>query len=130
MKSFINNISLRKLTINGWISVNGDTVFYLAFINYVSGFSFATQAILFITISETIPQFFQIFFGSVADFQKNRIFKSLAFSLARFVIYLFVALSLTSFDFSLNIVVLVCILNTVSDCIGFFSGAMFTPILI
>ena len=70
---FLSNRNFRQLSINEWISTFGDTVFYLAFINYVSSYAFAPLAILMITTSETLPQIMQIFTGVVADFQKNRI---------------------------------------------------------
>ena len=41
MKVFIQNRDFRQLTINQWISTVGDTIFYLAFLNYVADASFA-----------------------------------------------------------------------------------------
>ena len=64
MKVFLQNRNFRQLTINQWISTVGDTIFYLAFLNYVADASFAPLAILLITISETLPQVLQIFSGS------------------------------------------------------------------
>ncbi|CYM68309.1 transporter, major facilitator family protein [Streptococcus pneumoniae] len=55
MKVFLQNRDFRQLTINQWISTLGDTIFYLAFLNYVADASFAPLAILLITISETLP---------------------------------------------------------------------------
>ena len=52
MKVFLQNRDFRQLTINQWISTVGDTIFYLAFLNYVADASFAPLAILLITISE------------------------------------------------------------------------------
>ncbi len=101
---FLSNRNFRQLSINEWISTFGDTVFYLAFINYVSSYAFAPLAILMITTSETLPQIMQIFTGVVADFQKNRIGKYSVF--------------------------LICLINFVSDTIGYFSSAMITPIYV
>ena len=45
MKVFLQNRDFRQLTINQWISTVGDTIFYLAFLNYVADASFAPLAI-------------------------------------------------------------------------------------
>lgn len=70
MHIFLKNRAFRQLTVNEWISSFGDTIFYLAFINYVSSYTFAPLAIFLISLSETIPQVLQLFTGVIADFQK------------------------------------------------------------
>ena len=127
---FLSNRNFRQLSINEWISTFGDTVFYLAFINYVSSYAFAPLAILMITTSETLPQIMQIFTGVVADFQKNRIGKYSVLMFVKFVLYATVALILVGTKFSLVSVFLICLINFVSDTIGYFSGAMITPIYV
>ena len=127
---FLSNRNFRKLSINEWISTFGDTVFYLAFINYVSSYAFAPLAILMITTSETLPQIMQIFTGVVADFQKNRIGKYSVLMFVKFVLYATVALILVGTKFSLVSVFLICLINFVSDTIGYFSSAMITPIYV
>lgn len=127
---FLSNRNFRQLSINEWISTFGDTVFYLAFINYVSSYAFASLAILMITTSETLPQIMQIFTGVVADFQKNRIGKYSVLIFVKFVLYATVALILVGTKFSLVSVFLICLINFVSDTIGYFSSAMITPIYV
>ena len=127
---FLSNRNFRQLSINEWISTFGDTVFYLAFINYVSSYAFAPLAILMITTSETLPQIMQIFTGVVADFQKNRIGKYSVLMFVKFVLYATVALVLVGTKFSLVSVFLICLINFVSDTIGYFSSAMITPIYV
>lgn len=127
---FLSNRNFRQLSINEWISTFGDTVFYLAFINYVSSYAFAPLAILMITTSETLPQIIQIFTGVVADFQKNRIGKYSVLMFVKFVLYATVALILVGTKFSLVSVFLICLINYVSDTIGYFSSAMITPIYV
>ena len=127
---FLSNRNFRQLSINEWISTFGDTVFYLAFINYVSSYAFAPLAILMITTSETLPQIMQIFTGVVADFQKNRIRKYSVLMFVKFVLYATVALILVGTKFSLVSVFLICLINFVSDTIGYFSSAMITPIYV
>lgn len=82
MKVFLQNRDFRQLTINQWISTLGDTIFYLAFLNYVADASFAPLTILLITISETLPQILQIFLGVLADFQHHRVLKYTVISFA------------------------------------------------
>lgn len=130
MNIFLSNRNFRQLSINEWISTFGDTVFYLAFINYVSSYAFAPLAILMITTSETLPQIMQIFTGVVADFQKNRIVKYSVLMFVKFVLYATVALILVGTKFSLVSVFLICLINFVSDTIGYFSSAMITPIYV
>ncbi|WP_048800319.1 MFS transporter [Streptococcus constellatus] len=130
MNIFLSNRNFRQLSINEWISTFGDTVFYLAFINYVSSYAFAPLAILMITTSETLPQIIQIFTGVVADFQKNRIGKYSVLMFVKFVLYATVALILVGTKFSLVSVFLICLINFVSDTIGYFSSAMITPIYV
>ncbi|QJI76677.1 MFS transporter [Streptococcus pneumoniae] len=116
MKVFLQNRDFRQLTINQWISTLGDTIFYLAFLNYVADASFAPLAILLITISETLPQVLQIFLGVLADFQHHRVLKYTVISFAKFLLYSIVSLSLSG--------------NLLSDTLSYFSGAMLTPIFI
>lgn len=71
MHIFLKNRAFRQLTVNEWISSFGDTIFYLAFINYVSSYAFAPLAIFLISLSETIPQVLQLFTGVIADFLKK-----------------------------------------------------------
>lgn len=130
MKVFIQNRDFRQLTINQWISTVGDTIFYLAFLNYVADASFAPLAILLITISETVPQVLQIFMGVLADFQHHRVLKYTVISLVKFVLYAIVALSLSGQPFSLWLVFFICLMNLLSDTLSYFSGAMLTPIFI
>ena len=130
MKVFLQNRDFRQLTINQWISTVGDTIFYLAFLNYVADASFAPLAILLITISETVPQVLQIFMGVLADFQHHRVLKYTVISLVKFVLYAIVALSLSGQSFSLSLVFFICLMNLLSDTLSYFSGAMLTPIFI
>ena len=130
MKVFIQNRDFRQLTINQWISTVGDTIFYLAFLNYVADASFAPLAILLITISETVPQVLQIFMGVLADFQHHRVLKYTVISLVKFVLYAIVAFLLSGQSFSLWLVFFICLMNLLSDTLSYFSGAMLTPIFI
>lgn len=116
------------LLINQMISSFGDTIFYLALINYVSSYPFAPLAILCITVAETIPQILQIFTGGLADFQNNRIKKYVTISGLKFVMYSLLTIIVGTSKFSLITVFIICGINLISDTLSYFAGSMLTPI--
>ena len=130
MNAFLTNKNFRQLLINQWISGFGDIVFYLALMNYVSAYSFAPLAIFIISASETLPQFIQVFTGVAADFQKNRTQKYLFIQFSKIVLYSLVTLLLFGRDFSFLILLMICLINFLSDSLSYFSGAMLTPVYI
>ena len=130
MNIFLKNRNFRQLLINQWISGFGDIVFYLALMNYVSVYSFAPLAIFIISLSETLPQFIQVFTGVAADFQKNRTQKYLLIQFSKVLLYSLVTLLLFGQDFSFLILLVICLINFLSDSLSYFSGAMLTPVYI
>ena len=127
---FAKNKNFRQLLINQWISGFGDIIFYLALMNYVSAYSFAPLAVLLISLSETLPQLIQVFTGVAADFQKNRIHKYLLIQFSKVVLYSLVTFLLLGQDFSVLILLLICLINFLSDSLSYFSGAMLTPVYV
>ena len=127
---FAKNKNFRQLLINQWISGFGDIVFYLALMNYVSAYSFAPLAVLLISLSETLPQLIQVFTGVAADFQKNRIHKYLLIQFSKVLLYSLVTFLLLGQDFSFLILLLICLINFLSDSLSYFSGAMLTPVYV
>ena len=73
MKLFWTNNIYRQLLLNSCFSSFGDSIFYLAIINYVAQYNFAPLAILLISISEMVPLLSQLFLGILGDFQENRV---------------------------------------------------------
>ena len=130
MNIFLKNRNFRQLLINQWISGFGDIVFYLALMNYVSVYSFDPLAIFIISLSETLPQFIQVFTGVAADFQKNRTQKYLLIQFSKVLLYSLVTLLLFGQDFSFLILLVICLINFLSDSLSYFSGAMLTPVYI
>ncbi|HFI0596494.1 TPA: hypothetical protein ACGO30_002286, partial [Streptococcus suis] len=114
MDIFLKNKLYRMLLINQMISSFGDTIFYLALINYVSSYPFAPLAILCITVAETIPQILQIFTGGLADFQNNRIKKYVTISGLKFVMYSLLTIIVGTSKFSLITVFIICGINLIS----------------
>ena len=102
MNTFLTNKSYRMLLINQWVSSFGDTLFYISFISYVSGYKFASLAVLCITVSETLPQISQLFTGVIADFQKNRVAKYIAILASKFLLYTLLTLFVADKNFSMG----------------------------
>ena len=130
MNTFLNNKSYRMLLINQWVSSFGDTLFYISFISYVSGYKFASLAVLCITVSETLPQISQLFTGVIADFQKNRVAKYIAILASKFLLYTLLTLFVADKNFSMGMVLLICGINLLSDTMSYFAGAMFSPLYV
>lgn len=130
MNTFLTNKNYRMLLINQWVSSFGDTLFYISFISYVSGYKFASLAVLCITVSETLPQISQLFTGVIADFQKNRVAKYIAILASKFLLYTLLILFVTDKNFSMGMVFLICGINLLSDTMSYFAGAMISPLYV
>ena len=130
MNTFLTNKSYRMLLINQWVSSFGDTLFYISFISYVSGYQFASLAVLCITVSETLPQISQLFTGVIADFQKNRVAKYIAILASKFLLYTLLTLFVADKNFSMGMVLLICGINLLSDTMSYFAGAMISPLYV
>lgn len=65
-----------------------------------------------------------IFIGTFADFQKHRIRKALIISFTKVLLYSGVLLILLYGHFSITSVILICLINFISDSFGLFSGKM------
>ena len=130
MNTFLTNKNYRMLLISQWVSSFGDTLFYISFISYVSGYQFASLAVLCITVSETLPQISQLFTGVIADFQKNRVAKYIAILASKFLLYTLLTLFVTDKNFSMGMVLLICGINLLSDTMSYFAGAMISPLYV
>lgn len=73
MNTFIRNKEFRWITLSDWISVFGDSVFYLAFISFATTLENSTLAISFVTLSEMIPDTISFVFGYICDRTKKSI---------------------------------------------------------
>ncbi|MBS4749782.1 MFS transporter [Carnobacteriaceae bacterium zg-ZUI78] len=107
----------------------GDTLFYLALMNYVLVLPDATLAISAISISELLPTLAEVFTGYWADKTKYKLNTILATLFFRVMIYSIVGI-LMGFQPALWIVIIVAILNFFSDISGQYESGLFTPISI
>ncbi|VQN08906.1 major facilitator superfamily permease [Streptococcus pneumoniae] len=106
MKLFWTNNIYRQLLLNSCFSSFGDSIFYLAIINYVAQYNFAPLAILLISISEMVPLLSQLFLGILGDFQENRVKHALCIAKIKILLYAILTVFLVLSPFSLVSVII------------------------
>ncbi|MEB3365282.1 hypothetical protein SDC49_22210 [Lactobacillus sp. R2/2] len=105
-------------------------MFYLALITYASKLRNYALAISLISISESVPQIFQVFSGYLADRTKNKFKLMVWLAAIRFGLYLIVGLLFASGFAGWNLVLTVIGINLVSDIAGSYSGGLQTPLIV
>ena len=130
MDIFIKNKDYRKFTIASFLSGAGNILFYLALITYASKLRNYALAISLISISESVPQIFQVFSGYLADRTKNKFKLMVWLAAIRFGLYLIVGLLFASGFAGWNLVLTVIGINLVSDIAGSYSGGLQTPLIV
>lgn len=124
MKLFWTNNIYRQLLLNSCFSSFGDSIFYLAIINYVAQYNFAPLAILLISISEMVPLLSQLFLGILGDFQENRVKHALWIAKIKILLYAILTVFLVLSPFSLVSVIMIVIINLISDTLSYLSAYM------
>ncbi|HFR3771612.1 TPA: MFS transporter, partial [Streptococcus suis] len=109
------------------ISNFGDTLYYLALMNYVLFLPDTKFALAMITVSETLPILAGLFIGIWADKTKNKLDTILATLLVRVGLYAFVGF-LMGFAPALWIVGVVCVVNFLSDLVGQYENGLYLPV--
>ncbi|HFR3185005.1 TPA: MFS transporter [Streptococcus suis] len=109
------------------ISNFGDTLYYLALMNYVLFLPDTKFALAMITVSETLPILSGLFMGIWADRTKKKLDTILATLVLRFVLYALVGL-LMGFTPALWIVAVVCVVNFLSDLAGQYENGLYMPL--
>ena len=130
MDIFIKNKDYRKFTIASFLSGAGNILFYLALITYASKLRNYALAISLISISESVPQIFQVFSGYLADRTKNKFKLMVWLAAIRFGLYLIVGLLFASGFAGWNLVLTVIGINLVSDIAGSYSGGLQMPLVV
>ncbi|HEU4299247.1 TPA: MFS transporter permease [Streptococcus pneumoniae] len=134
MKLFWTNNIYRQLLLNSCFSSFGDSIFYLAIINYVAQYNFAPLAILLISISEMVPLLSQLFLGILGDFQENRVKHALWIAKIKILLYAILTVFLVLSPFSLvsviMIVIMIVIINLISDTLSYLSAYMMNALYI
>ncbi|WEV45733.1 MFS transporter [Streptococcaceae bacterium ESL0687] len=127
MKKILTNKLYMVSWISDMISNFGDSLYYLALMNYVISLPHSKFAISIITISETVPLFASFFTGYLADRTADKVRKIQETLIFRIILYLFVALVM-GFNPSLAIVLVASIVNFLADLAGQYENGLFTPI--
>ncbi|HFR3661724.1 TPA: MFS transporter [Streptococcus suis] len=127
MKKILNNKLFLSSYLADVISNFGDTLYYLALMNYVLFLPDTKFALAMITVSETLPILSGIFMGIWADRTKNKLDTILATLVIRFVLYALVGL-LMGFTPALWIVAVVCVVNFLSDLAGQYENGLYMPL--
>ncbi|HEL1767360.1 TPA: MFS transporter [Streptococcus suis] len=127
MKKILNNKLFLSSYLADVISNFGDTLYYLALMNYVLFLPDTKFALAMITVSETLPILSELFMGIWADRTKNKLDTILATLVLRFVLYALVGL-LMGFTPALWIVAVVCVVNFLSDLAGQYENGLYMPL--
>ncbi|MHC3596156.1 MFS transporter [Streptococcus suis] len=127
MKKLIHNKLFLSSFVADLISNFGDTLYYLALMNYVLLLSDTKFALAMITASETLPILAGLFIGIWADKTKNKLDTILATLVARVGLYALVGL-LMGFTPALWIVAVVCVINFLSDLSGQYENGLYMPL--
>ncbi|HFI2447940.1 TPA: MFS transporter [Streptococcus suis] len=109
------------------ISNFGDTLYYLALMNYVLLLPDTKFALAMITASETLPILAGLFIGIWADKTRNKLDTILATLLVRVGLYAFVGF-LMGFAPALWVVAVVCVINFLSDLAGQYENGLYMPV--
>lgn len=116
-----------SLFINDLISDLGDTLYYLALMNYVLLLPDSKLALSIITISEVIPILFKIIMGHLADKTGGKIESIIITQIFRCLLYIFVGI-VVSFKPALWIVFTISLINLLSDLAGQIENSLYIPI--
>ncbi|MGQ7499802.1 MFS transporter [Streptococcus suis] len=127
MKKLINNKLFLSSFVADLISNFGDTLYYLALMNYVLLLPDTKFALAMITASETLPILAGLFIGIWADKTKNKLDTILATLLVRVGLYAFVGF-LMGFTPALWVVAVVCVINFLSDLAGQYENGLYMPV--
>ncbi|MBY4989800.1 MFS transporter, partial [Streptococcus suis] len=127
MKKILNNKLFLSSYLADVISNFGDTLYYLALMNYVLFLPDTKSALAMITVSETLPILSGLFMGIWADRTKNKLDTILATLVIRFVLYALVGF-LMGFSPALWIVAVVCVINFLSDLAGQYENGLYMPV--
>ena len=130
MTIFFKNKEYRKFSIASILSSAGDILFYLALMTYASRLKNYSLALSLIAISESVPRLFSSVGGYLADRTQNKFQKIVWIAMIRGAFYLLVGFLFSQNIAGWNLVIMVIIINFISDTAGTYSGGLTTPLII
>lgn len=105
----------------------GDTVYYLALMNYVLLLPNSQLALSVLTFVEGIPLVAGILIGYLADRTKKKVDTIITTQVFRVIMYLLVGF-IMSFKPALWIIIVAAVIKLVSDLSGYYENSLYTPI--
>lgn len=105
----------------------GDTLYYLALMDYVLLLSNSNLALAIITISEALPIIFKVLIGNLADRILKKVDTIIFTQLFRFLLYVIVGFVML-FSRALWIVFVVSAINFLSDLAGQLENGLYLPL--
>lgn len=130
MNVFLKNKDYRRFSIASFLSNAGDILFYLAFMTYASKLQNYSLALSLIAISESIPRLFNIFGGYLADKTHNKFKSIFLIAVVRFVLYSLVGVLFVTNISQWSLVIVVVVINFISDTVGAYSGGLNIPLIV
>lgn len=127
MKEMLKNKIYMRTLVADMISNFGDVLYYLAMLNYVLQIEQSNVAISIINISEIVPILCSFVIGYFADRNTRRVKTIIGTLIARCVLYMIVAFVI-GFTPSLMLVVMISIVNFISDILGQYENSLYYPI--
>lgn len=111
-----------------WISLLGDSLYYLALLSYASKLDNPSLAVVVVSMSETIPNFFQILLGVLADSTKERTKRFFQSGLIRGLIYILIGIIIMKTN-SIYGIFAIGFLNSFSDLFGKYASLCIDPFI-
>lgn len=122
------NKLLRKYLGLGWLSCIGDALYYIALMTYAATLENPTLGILIITISTTFPTIINIILGVLADGTKDKVLRIIQSGIFRGIVFIIIAF-IINLTRSLTGIIVIGILNGISDIVGNYSASVKSPFL-
>lgn len=126
LRFFKQNCLFTKLASVNLLSKVGDRLFYTAMLTTASLLPESSIAVMVVSASETIPILLSVFVGVVADRQAKKIKFLVQSLLFRAIMYLGIGV-VFCYHSTLTLLLIVSLLNLLSDISGNYSSALFAP---
>ncbi|WP_236683013.1 MULTISPECIES: hypothetical protein [unclassified Streptococcus] len=127
MKKVLTNKIYMTLFASDMLSNFGDVLYYLALMTYILQLPNAKLAIAIVSVSETLPILTGFVMGYFADQTTDKVGTILQTPVFRVLLYLLVGLVM-GFAPSLWVVIIVSLMNFLSDLAGQYENGLYTPL--
>lgn len=97
---------------------------------YASSLKNYTLALSLIAISESFPSLFDVFGGYLADKTRKKFKNIFLMAIIRFVLYGLVGILFITNLSQWNLVIIIIIINFISDTVGAYSGGLTAPLIV